>query len=690
MIDFKDIINDTPIAGYEVNIDMQFDDPIVDFIGNIFEDMKDTKGTKDKKYRSLAKKLANGLTTRFGIPFKVNYSYDMFACMPIDQFNNVLISEMSDNKPNSKALLKKIEAFKEKSIEVDLKKVYIYGLEDVMHTDLYLDHSLITGGKLTTKELVAIQMHEVGHAFTYIYHSNKIVKNNVGLLESFLYTKEGLDTKGNKVLINTANVKSTDNKILIEAITKDNIKNLKGINNIVLGNKNNKDSESEADMFAVRFGLGTELGTALAKMLSLGNIFKSDVKTILFTAIIYSLLMVILVPFVTLSMLPTMVIYLSLNIIAMLFIFLPLFNILGNVVFEIGGVVDDGFPYLKLSDRIKKIKLEMIKVLRSQKLTKDDKHKLLTDIDNLTKTFNNLHLSKFENIISQLGDPLNYGKDINIEKVYNNIQNELQNNELHYLAEKANPDNIVTPGNEASIKEDYKYYSSYTLWSNSYFFKILDDKSLDKINEALIPYRINISIDKEDDNTLIIQSDIMYTFKDGITSLALLPLDKTMNVLTVGVDYFKNVYHILNKYIKVDNVIKVNIKKDYCVYIADEKRYDFSKVTNKEKHMRELQNIVKDIRYDYGDLPIAEELDMLINKINNDPKIKLPKEVMYQLELLLELVKQYNLSGVSGYDIHQGNFAYDNKTLIIMDPLFAPNTIGLKLNNCVELPAIKK
>ena len=692
MLNFSDIWN-KPIAGFEVMIDTQFEDPILEFIGNVFKDMKDTKGVKDKKYIELSKKLAKGLTDRFGIPMKISHTYQMFACMPIDQYDNVLITEMNDHKMGGKATLKKINEFKSREITVDLKRAYIGGLDGVYDTKLYLDHDLIVSNKLTIDELVAIQVHEIGHAFTYIYHSNKIVKNNVTLLESFIYTKDGMDSKANKILINHSKVKG-DNSIIIKAMTESNVKSMKEIGNTILGHKNNKDSENEADAFAVRFGVGDNLATALDKLLSRWSNIKRILQISLIIGLYQSLYILLILLFTgapTAAALLISSITFGVASLAMVYAFItfvPIITLIGTLIIEISGLGDDMFAYPKLEDRIKRMKIELIKILRSNKLDKEDRVYLISKIDNMVETINKIGNSKYSNILAAMPlDSFNYGKDINIDKVYNNVMNELQNNDLHYLAEKANPDNVVS-GNESG-EEDYKYYTSYIMWSNSYLASVLKDNkdSVDKLNETLVKYGIKISR-TEDELEYVIQSNELYRIKEGITSIALVPVGKKEDVISISVDWFKTLYHLKNKYIDVKSVDKVNIKKEYCIYILKEKQYDFVKSTAKDKNIDKLSEYMGKTFRDYGELPIAEELSMLLTYIKND-KLKLPKEVKEQLTLLLEMVNEYELTGTDGFDLHNGNFAYDGSRIIIMDAIFSRKAIALKLNNCVELPSIK-
>lgn len=692
MFDFSDVIN-KPIAGYEVNIDTQFEDPILGFIGDVFEDMQDTKGIKDKKYRQLSKKLAEGISNRFGIPMEVSHEYSFFACVPIDQYSNVLIPEQNDVQPDSKSLLKKINDFKKRDIIIDLKKAYISGLEGVYNTTLYLDHDLITNGKLTIGELVAIQVHEIGHAFTYIYHSGKIIKNNVTLLESFLYGKDGLADKASKVLISGSTENSTDDTVLIKALNKENIDTFKSINNLILGSSNSigKDSETEADAFAVRFGVGEELITALDKLLNINN----NIKTLLMTVGIISLLQTVTL-IATFPMLAT-----AGNIIA-IFTYLSAITFMNSVslmasinlqlsvIIEIFNLTPNASPYTKLEERMNRMKTELIKLLRTNKIDKEDRNILVSKIDGIINTLNKVSSSNYSNIFAAMYlDIYNYGKDINIEKIYNNTMNKLQNNDLHYLAEKAKDGGIA--GNEAEIVDEYKFYTTVTLWSNSYLASVLKDNkdSVDKLNEVLANYRIKLSRVEDNDLEYVVQSDKLYKFKDGITSMALVPMDKTDDVIGISVDWFKTVFHIENKYIDVKEVNKVNVKEDYCIYIIKEKQYDFEKDTTKNKNLNELKGYSRKLFRDYGELPIVEEIDMIIKHINND-NIKVPREVKEQLSILLDLIVKYELVGNNGYDLHFGNFAYDvNGRIILMDTIFSNKAVALKLNNCIELPEMK-
>ena len=134
--------------------------------------------------------------------------------------------------------------------------------------------------KITDRELTAILLHEIGHAFSQIENSYKLVHNTVVVLDtvidnvekknkslknslSLAYGKIGGDSKD----LVTDNVSNIFLKVAGELVN--NTGNGDGGGNVTQNTHHKTDSEQLADQFSTRFGVGSDLITMMRKLTNL-------------------------------------------------------------------------------------------------------------------------------------------------------------------------------------------------------------------------------------------------------------------------------------------------------------------------------------------------------------------------------------------------------------------------------------
>jgi hypothetical protein len=476
MLDFKDFLNSIDAnIGYEINIDYRDNDPVINDLVVLISKMKGVNPNSSRA-RDLRRELGNLIYDRFGIP--VDVERGEFSCLPLAAYDNVLSQFNKDDAIMtaniSKAMSKyidKVEKLKEINFEVDLKEVRIIGLEKDLESILMIPDDIFYGGKiakkLTDREIAAVILHEVGHMFTFLYYMSRTVKNSVTLVDSLMLYANGDSQQAKKVLIqNTTDkpVKIDDNKMVIQNVLDSIDKDLKAFGNYIFILESKKDvvhdSETEADSFAVRFGLGKELASALDKMIVNKSITSMIINTtvgIFIAHLLYGLLVMLVLFAIVTAMAPVSVAgatagltgavvgtalgYVVMNALVFAGIFITIMFIVGLIVFLFNVITggDISFEYEKLHNRVTRMKRELIKVLRTSNLSDKAKKKLISDIDDIDDIVKKL--TSDDRTVSLLNNLIpngNLGREFDLKYISDLILDKLQNNDLHYLAEKLN------------------------------------------------------------------------------------------------------------------------------------------------------------------------------------------------------------------------------------------------------------
>lgn len=317
-----DITNDEKsgcIAGLEM-IHVQINDPVISKLETCFENIRDVARRdnlitindfiRSNGVKILLEKLDEILKDRFKIRIVHNISsVTLYGIMPVSPFNlNVLkednmdvyttikesLGSSSDLEARGyagmdgmrydnmfknivKATDKLDKILKDSHITIDYNNAIIYGLPNNFIVDALFDPTACfvkvnDMDYFTNMELVAIVLHEVGHQFNIISNTYKTVKNSQVLLHNI---KEQLSIKGksyNDALVisyeKTFGIKiqsptaKLSGQVAMITITTQFIKDTFNLSEL----NEDKDNERLADQFASRFGLGSELGSALEKM----------------------------------------------------------------------------------------------------------------------------------------------------------------------------------------------------------------------------------------------------------------------------------------------------------------------------------------------------------------------------------------------------------------------------------------
>jgi len=655
--------------GFESLIKPQLDDWfsvfLLDWVNKVRGKIKSSKKMEDT-----FKELEDNIEKRFGIPVKCRLAnLDDFGTITIGVLADSLdkglvpgevIKEWSKGDKTIKYVMEMYKELKKLNLEIDFDKAVIKGLKKDMKSLLFIGKNLFNAPTVSAEEYVAIILHEIGHMFTFIEVQGRAVRNTTELLEAIILYKSGKPDKAMKNVYKITNSKPDDDKVnvMYNLINKFN-------NSILpvtqqLGNPEGMFSDSEvlADSFAVKFGFGKYLATALSDFYKSYN-FKREYLKLIFNNLIKLIGSVLLASSVGITIISG---FGQIVIGALLIIFLDMvFLMLTANTYR---------TYDKLHERLEKMKLEMIRMLRTYNLDKKYVKKIISDIEDVDFIVKKVFEERsFRGFILAASNILNMGLELNNEKQVKLLIRKLIDNDLHYLSAK------LEVGNEEFV---------YKLPDNR-IYEILNDEDKNSVSEKLnnVLKDLGVAIDFED-RQIITEEYIV--LNSGYFSIALTNKE-TNEVIIITVDGMKNKWLSMNPYIKLLDVIKIPINEIKNIYIIrTEKLNTFQTLSKEEKEelnkvISEIESIRNKIFDDFGSLRIDKMLPMFINYIEEKD---LPSEIKDQFEVLLEMTKTLNLTEDDDVvlDIHGGNFAInrDNK-IVILDPVYNRREYGKLVPN---------
>ena len=350
-------------------------------------------------------KMERIIYNRFGIA--VNFNISNITAISLVVPTNSIYSENGNDENTTKDL----------KYTVDYARLHIDNFKPDNIPNIYLDTEHMS--QLTPKQLVAVILHEVGHAFYFYATLQRVVKNNSMLLDGLTnFTKGSKDDKSVVKEIVTSYDGTLSNKGLnsqaFEIVTKDirNIMSLGGFGN------HSSDFEELADAFVTKLGYGKDLADALDKI--------TDYKPLIISISIVNFIIILLFR-VTMTLLalaiPIGEFYAGFLIVSMVLII----------------VTDNGVTsYENFYERLESIKYNSIRMIRVNKLTKTEKKNIIKDIKDI-----DVKLKKYKNISKPILASLvgmfaasDADKLFNPEYIRNKLLQSLQDNELYLHSEE--------------------------------------------------------------------------------------------------------------------------------------------------------------------------------------------------------------------------------------------------------------
>lgn len=304
-----------------------------------------------------------------------------------------------------------------KGITIDLNNATITGLDNNYKTLIMLDiEAIMKGYDVTPEEVVALLLHEVGHPFVY-FRSLEFTSNSTSLLLDDIkndYIGKNKDPK-DVLLAFYKKIGGDDSSIRNNNIVSIAI----DVGRRVLENKtimNTKEEEFNADVFAIRFGYGNALASALNKLTVENNML--NILAINTYAVYTGIITLIYVIFLPFSVLSTAVY--SLGTIFLL----TLMNY--RISNSSGDSRYDASSYDVLVDRLSRIKQQTISSMRYI----DDKETIKSMLDQIDAT--TLLIYKYKK------------KRPFFDKILNLISKRKNRLDMHYIAEELLNSDLVT------------------------------------------------------------------------------------------------------------------------------------------------------------------------------------------------------------------------------------------------------
>lgn len=467
-------------------IDIQVNDPFVEQATRIFENILDTirnknlhstiVGFKNPMFKNNMENLDELIYKRFGIKVRhipdesMNYGVCPVPALNYNVLNNSVLNTYQSIKDEIKrvredfgmkpttdkvddientddvlniynALIKTFDGMdkhlKSSNVKIDLKNAKIHNLPEDYHIMIFGDIvSLLTMYKVDPKEMTAILLHEIGHAFTHIEYMYRTYNNTAVLVDSM---KDSLIKKKSslkKTLVIAYEASFGEKMTEVQSSTSVTAL-ITMVNRYIADTRyltsyhSYTDSEQLADQFAGRFGVGPQLASGLKKFYD-GSGFMA-----LLSVFVPMIMLIMVIGFIaTMSIIGAIgitVIWVILNVIINMIV--DFFTSISTK----GGALS-AYTYDENKQRINRIKNEAVRSLRlmvaSGEIDKDLNNTMLQNILSVVNILELLPEDKvgfFDSIARKLtsgGERL-----LDAKKFEQELEN-LQENDLHISAAK--------------------------------------------------------------------------------------------------------------------------------------------------------------------------------------------------------------------------------------------------------------
>ena len=271
-----------------------------------------------------------------------------------------------------------------KGVKIDLQKGTITGLDKDFNQFILCNlHRVVKEYNFTASELLAALLHEVGHMYMYLVSMISAHANSLLLLDTIKSEYLGKSVRDILSIAykrisgsETDTDKRSTPMLVMDIVTA------------VVTSKTNlisKESERASDVFAVRFGLGAELVTAIAK-LSRADYTKEGLRNSNISFIFTNVMMILSAIILSVLILATNGVVLGL-----------LYSVgLSLMVLSIGGgnhdYTDryDDWAYDTSRDRLARIRQHMIASLKDSNLKTEDIKAIISQVDSVKEVIDNI------------------------------------------------------------------------------------------------------------------------------------------------------------------------------------------------------------------------------------------------------------------------------------------------------------
>jgi len=330
------------------------------------------------------------------------------------------------------------------SIVVDLENAKMHGYPSDAIVMIYINpSSLFHTYKLSSNEVAAAYLHEVGHAFTHLEYSHRTIKQTSMLIESIISEANKGKSPLDAVKLSYKNTFEDDSlddaKNMVSVAVGVTSRYLSTDDDFGGNTYSSKDSERLADQFATRFGVGDDLASALGKLHTINDNVGirevQDLGVFLIKGFVVAGFVGIFSSSIGIMIglsLAFMTAYIV-GLVIMGFAIYVLYNLISGLLSK---GIDSKFPYDNPKRRITRIKNELVRQLRTEKVSKDVTSAMLASIDTMLVILNKLD-DKDENFIfSAIGTFFSYTRSQTSMREFDNLTEDLINNDLHVISNK--------------------------------------------------------------------------------------------------------------------------------------------------------------------------------------------------------------------------------------------------------------
>lgn len=371
-----------PIFSTE-SIRTQFDDigprieAVISRIIKIIQN-KEIKSAKELSKHELIQSLEKMIFDRFKLKVHIVTHLAPAAIMPFySNKNHIFLHEMFRGNFNIKDQNKLLKEFDQKKGSVNLEKATVDGIFSQYDHPLYLNfHTLIELYKMSSAEITAIILHELGHAFYACYYSDRTDRTNQVLASMVRHLNNNetgdIDYIYREAIKISSKIKKEEiDKMMNGPRTVASTSFFKVVSEIVRSQTvddtyNETAFEQRADNFASRFGYGKPLILSLEKM-SVG----SDEKSLLVRTCVH---------FLSLTSTILLCIFLGLSILVMNFSGIIVFGFYTTILFAVNREDVRDYTYDDLKIRYLRVRQDIVDQLKE---IKDDKEVVKQMLENI-------------------------------------------------------------------------------------------------------------------------------------------------------------------------------------------------------------------------------------------------------------------------------------------------------------------
>lgn len=382
--------------GYELIHNNFINDPVLDQLRGQFEHIINNPELSSIRVKEVLEEIDQIIYNRFGIPVKC-YISNFTATTVVTDINHIFIDKT----------YRKLS--KDFTYSVDINKARIIGLPKTRVADIYIGVDILYNN-FTIDEVLFAFLHEVGHTFYTYYYIGRFVKNNSILLRAVAMAKKGKKAEAEK-LIYTISKEDNSGKSPNTVIEED----LKAI--LTLGGMSNShDFEALADTFPTRFGLAGAGARVLEK------ITKNYENQILIANFIIHIYLLTIERFLLGSFIYMLIFKIAIS----------MFIILTTSI--IGAKSKN--PYETLKERLRSIKLESIRMIRVNNISRNDKAIIIDAIKDIDKVLNRIDISSLNHLYTIfMYIPVETNLKFNDDYLIQKSLEYLESNDLYYLVE---------------------------------------------------------------------------------------------------------------------------------------------------------------------------------------------------------------------------------------------------------------